>query len=234
LLGTANTWVSGVLNYSTTNASFLRASTLDGPYPQLQLGLQLTDTFDGRSLANLNMHATTTSDCVSANNCNAMKIGSTVNLLFGRLRLEDAFGPETANLPVSFTTEYWTGSFWVKNAFDSCAAINRSAITYPQGTIASDANRTVALNGGATQGKYTTLMPTQVLFSSGDAGQLFTAPVTGTGSFIVRVDLTSYPWLRYDWNQDGNHNNDTALPNANFGFGSYRGHDRIIYWREVF
>jgi Concanavalin A-like lectin/glucanases superfamily len=234
LLGTANTWAFGVLNYSTTNASFLRTTTLDGPYPQLQFGLQLTDAFDGRSLTNLNMQATTTGDCVATNNCNAMKIGSTVNLLFGRLRLEDAFGPETANLPVNFNTEYWTGAFWLKNAFDSCTAIERSAITYPQGTIAIDANRTVTLGGGSTQGQYKTIAPAPVLFTLGDAEQYFTAPVTGTGSFIVQVDLTAYPWLRFDWNQDGNHNNDAALPNANFGFGSYRGHDRIIYWRELF
>jgi len=234
LLGTANTWISGALNYLTNNGVFLRASALDGPYPQLQLGLQLTDTFDGRSLSNPDMHATTTSNCVSANNCNAMKIGSTVNLLFGRLRLEDAFGPETANLPVNFNTEYWTGAFWLKNTLDSCTAINRSAITYPQGTIATDVNRTVTLGGASTQGQYGNLLPTQVLFTSGDAGQFFTAPLTGTGSFNVRVDLTAYPWLRYDWNQNANHNDDTALPNANFGFGSYRGHDRIIYWREVF
>jgi MSHA biogenesis protein MshQ len=234
VLGTANTWTAGALNYSTTNASFLRTTALDGPYSQLQFGLQLQDTFDLRPLANLNMNAGTTGNCTSSSNCNAMGIGSNVNLLFGRLRLEDAFGPETANLPVNFNTEYWTGAFWLVNPFDSCTAINRSAISYPQGNIATAGNLVVPLSGGNTQGVYQNLMPTQVLFSSGNAGQYFTAPVTGTGSFIVQVDLTAYPWLRFDWNQDGNHNNDAALPNANFGFGSYRGHDRIIYWRELF
>jgi MSHA biogenesis protein MshQ len=234
VLGAANNWSSGVLNYSTTSANFLRASTLDGPYAQLQLGLQLQDTFDLRSLANLNMNATTTGSCSSSNNCNAMSLGSNLNLLFGRLRLEDAFGPETADLPVNFNTEYWTGSFWLVNPFDSCTTISRTAITYPQGSIATDANRTVTLSGGSTQGRYGILQPTQVLFTSGNAGQYFTAPVSGTGSFIVQVDLTAYPWLRFDWDQDGDHNDDTKLPDANFGFGSYRGHDRIIYWRELF
>lgn len=233
-LGTANTWTAGVLNYSTTNASFSRTTTLDGPYSQLQFGLQLQDTFDFRSLVNLNMNATTTGSCSASNNCNAMGIGSNLNLLFGRLRLEDAFGPETADLPVNFNTEYWTGSFWLVNPFDSCTSISRTAINYPQGSIATDANRTVALSGGSTQGRYGILQPTQVLFTSGNAGQYFTAPVSGTGSFIVQVDLTAYPWLRFDWDQDGDHSDDSKLPDANFGFGSYRGHDRIIYWRELF
>jgi len=40
-------------------------------------------------------------------------------------------------------------------------------------------------------------------------------------------------WLSYDWDQNGNYN-DVRLPDANFSFGSYRGNDRIIYWREKF
>jgi len=234
ILGAATNWISGALNYSTAAGIFSRASSLDGPYPQLQFGLQLQDTFDSRSLANLNMNANTIGSCTTSNNCNAMSIGSPLNLQFGRLHLEDAFGPETADLPINFATEYWTGSFWLQNTFDSCTAIDRSAITFPQGSIASTGNLTVPLSGGSTQGNYQTLLPTQVLFTSGKAGQYFTAPITGTGSFIVKVDLTAYPWLRYDWNQNGNYNDDIQLPNANIGFGSYRGHDRIIYWREVF
>lgn len=239
LIGIANNWVNGVLSYSNSTSSFLRGSSLDGPYSQLRLGLQLQDTFDLRSLVNLNMNANTSGDCSAANNCNALRIepeptSAQLNLVWGRLKLEDAFGPETAELPVNFTTEYWTGAFWLTNTLDSCTAITRSAITYPQGNIANAANLTVPLSGGSTMGQYGSLMATQVLFTSGSAGQKFTAPVTGTGSFIVRVDLTAYPWLRYDWNQNANHNDDTGLPNANFGFGSYRGHDRIIYWREVF
>lgn len=54
-----------------------------------------------------------------------------------------------------------------------------------------------------------------------------------TGNFKVDIDLTNYPWLLFDWNLDGDYSNDTALPSAQFSFGSYRGHDRIIYWREV-
>jgi MSHA biogenesis protein MshQ len=145
--------------------------------------------------------------------------------------LDDAFGPETVKLPVNFATEYWLANRFILNADDSCTLVPRSAITYPAGAISVDANRTVTLTGGSTQGTYTNLTSTNVGFNAGTAGQQFTAPGSGTGSFVVVVDLTNLAWLRSDWNQDGDFS-DVKLPNANFTFGSYRGNDRIIYWRE--
>jgi MSHA biogenesis protein MshQ len=226
-------WSSGIMSINT-NASFARTNTPDGPYDQLHWGLTLNDTFDLRPLSGLNMNAGTSGTC-SGPGCNAVQLTTTpLNLRFGRLRLEDAFGPETANLPVNFMTEYWTGAYWQQNNLDFCTAINRNAITYPQGSIATASNLNVPLSGGSTQGVYQNLGSTDVIFNAGNAGHYFTAPGSGTGSFNVGINLTNYPWLRYDWNQNGNHNDDVALPDANFGFGSYRGHDRIIYWREVF
>jgi len=156
---------------------------------------------------------------------------------YGRLRLDDAFGPESTVLPVNFYTEYWTGNSFVKNINDNCTTVLRSAITYPAGTILTPANLNVQLSGGTTTGNYpvNTVSPTTLIgFGNGDARHSFSTPTGGaTGSFNVTVDLTSYPWLRFDWNQDGNYS-DTSLPTARFGFGQYRGHDRVIYWRERF
>jgi len=229
------TWNDGALTLNTTAAEFGREITFatpDGPYTSLQLGLSLTDALDSRTLNSRNMNATTTGTCSGAS-CNAITLGSTLNLLYGRLHLEDAFGPETAALPVNFTTEYWTGSFYAKNTNDSCTALLKSAITYPNGNLLTAANLTVPLSGGSTTGVYGTTTPTQIRFAAGDALHYFQAPgANATGSFDVNVDLTAYDWLRFDWNQDNDYNNDTSLPTARFGFGSYRGNDRIIYWRE--
>ena len=46
----------------------------------------------------------------------------------------------------------------------------------------------------------------------------------------MSVDLSTMPWLQYDWNQDGNHN-ESQTPDATIKFQQYRGHDRILYWR---
>lgn len=234
--GITKTWSSGALTVNSSVATFGRSTPngmYDGPYGTLQIGLQLVDTFDSRNLQNLDMNASATGVCTGSN-CTAKRLGSALSMRFGRLRLDDAFGPETATLPVNFVTEYWTGANFVKNSNDGCTKILRSAITYPAGSILTPANLQVPLTGGTTTGNYASITPTEIEFSSGDAKHYFSAPTGGAqGAFTVRVDLTSYPWLRFDWNQDGNYA-DTSLPNARFGFGSYRGHDRVIYWREVF
>lgn len=231
-------WNDGILSINTTAASFGRdvaTAAPDGPYTSLQLGVGITDAFDARNLMGLNMNSTSTGTC-SGTGCNAIALGSPLNMRYGRLRLDDAFGPESTFLPVKFYTEYWTGSYWAKNINDNCTRILRSAITYPAGNILNPANLTVPLTGGSTTGQYlsTTTTTTEIGFTSGDALHRFSMPTgAATGSFNVNVDLSSYPWLRFDWNQDGNYS-DTNLPVARFGFGSYRGHDRIIYWREKF
>lgn len=234
--GITTTWSGGALTVNSSVATFGRSTpngVPDGPFSALQVGLQLADTFDSRNLQNLDMNASAAGVCTGSS-CTAKRLGSALNMRYGRLRLDNAYGPETAALPVNFASEYWAGSNFVPNSSDSCTKILRSAIQYPAGNILTPANLTVQLSGGTTTGVYSSITATEVNFASGNAGHLFSAPTgNATGSFLVRVDLTSYPWLRFDWNQDGVYS-DTALPAAQFSFGSYRGHDRIIYWRERF
>ena len=59
----------------------------------------------------------------------------------------------------------------------------------------------------------------------------FSAPEAGNmGTIDVSVDLSPFSWLQYDWDNDGSLGNH---PDVSASFGSYRGHDRIIYWREI-
>lgn len=238
-------WVNGVWQVNTANAAFERrphqllpapAREVDGPFNSLQFGVGVLDTLDSRLLSGRNMNPATSVDCTANNTCTAVMLGSPREVRFGRLRLDDAFGPESVDLPVNFAMEYWNGSFFARSLTDNCTQVPLTAIRYPSGAIDNPANRTVPLNGGNTQGIYQNLIASpgdnHVAFNGGDARHNFSAPVTGTGNFEVEVDLAALPWLRSDWNQDGDFNNDTALPVANFGFGHYRGHDRVIYWRE--
>lgn len=225
-------WVNGLLRSTATDGAFMRQTSTapDGPFASLQFGVGITDSLDNRQLQGRNMNASTVGNCGAS--CTAVALGTPRIMRYGRLRLDDAFGPESVDLPVRFRTEFWNGSFFTQSGTDDCTLVPRAAISYPAGNLTNDVNRTVALNGGSTQGRYTNLGATGVQFASGDAGHFFAAPGSGTGNFTVNVDLIDMPWLRFDWNQNGNFSDDTALPPANFGFGQYRGHDRIIYWRE--
>jgi MSHA biogenesis protein MshQ len=189
----------------------------------------MNDTLDSRKLQAMDMKANTTGPCGAA--CDAKLIGSSLNMRYGRLRLDDAFGPETHPLKVNFATEYWTGKYFSLNTDDSCTQVLRSAITYPAGNILTDGNRTVSLTGGSTTGTYVNLTSTHIGFNAGTAGQEFTSPAGGRGEFEVAVDLTNLSWLTFDWDQNNDYS-DVSLPNATFTFGSYRGNDRVIYWRE--
>jgi len=54
------------------------------------------------------------------------------------------------------------------------------------------------------------------------------APGDGnTGQLDLRFNVDS--WLRYDWNGGGD-----VSPQGQVTFGRYRGHDRVIYWKEQF
>lgn len=232
---TPGSWVNGEININHPAAQFGRAATPDGPYTDVTIGVGIEDCLDKRLLEDKDLTVDTTGGVsCDAPEDNAYEL-TKFDARFGRLRLDDAFGPETAALPVNFATEYWVGSFFAPNTDDSsCTKILRSAITYPAGSILTPANLQVSLGSGTTTGSYASITATEIEFSSGNAQHSFSAPTGGAqGQFNVEVDLAAYPWLRFDWNQDGNYS-DTSLPTARFGFGSYRGHDRVIYWRERF
>lgn len=235
-------WSGGIGTFDATDAVVLRANNsnnilpggIDGPWSDLQIGLTGVEDPDGRSLAEgFNMNPNTIGNCDEVGDCNAVALGEALDLRFGRLQLNDAYGSEVVDLPVRFFTEYWNGTEFVRNVGDSCTLIPRGAIIYPDGNLGDDANRTVVVGAGTTTGGYGNLDDEGVKFLASDADHYFSRPGQGnTGTFQVQIDLTALPWLRYDWNQDGSFN-DSMMPPARFGFGSYRGHDRIIYWREV-
>lgn len=219
-------WNNGVLT-AAPSLNIGRQATPDGPFAQVRMGFKPVDA-DGVTLRSADLNLDVNNDGTG----DSARVGDAFRLRYGRLRLDDSYGPETAILPVIFRTEYWDGSGWRRHHEDSCTKIAASSIRYPGGPINLLANRTTAVGAGSTTGVYANLDATAVNFTAGDAGHHFTAPGAGnTGSVAVQVDLTNYPWLRFDWNGDGNYG-DTSLPTAQFTFGNYRGHDRVLYWFE--
>ncbi|MDL0433315.1 MshQ-like protein [Marinobacter sp. TBZ242] len=126
---------------------------------------------------------------------------------YGRLAMDNVYGPENIpELPMPFRVEYWNGSRFVVNAADSCSPWTTANI--------------------ASLAEHHTLAPDSGMFNSGEAGPLRLQPdgSQGTDTLTWSVD----DWLKDDADEDGTLENPSALAT----FGVYRGHDRVIYWRE--
>lgn len=189
----------------------------DGPFQQFKLGVMLNDN-DGAvtKLDALDLNTSTTADCVAAANCSA-KVLHTSNLdwRYGRLQLMNALGSEQHNLPVQLRAEYFNGSLFVHNAQDSCSPVEAARL------IIDSTGRPVITASGNTA----TLQ--QGLSSAFDL--LLGAP--GVESrYPLEYQLSDAPWLQYDW--DPNNGPTLENPKAEAVFGSFRGNNRQIFWRE--
>ena len=246
VFATPTAWIEGQYAPSDDdNLGFTRleaggSEVVDGPFDELQFGLQLQGASDPTQFdsAVLNMNPDTASDCEDDANCNTAALGSEMNLRFGRLVTENRHGPETADLSVPFQIEFWNGDAFVVNTNDSCTRLMATDVTFNGLPLSNISNRSVdfAVGGGAdTTGTFIDATASDIGFANGDAGLSFSAPGAGTtGRFPIGINLINTPWFRFDWNQNGNNADDQTVPDAQISFGNYRGHDRIIYWQEVF
>ena len=138
-----------------------------------------------------------------------------VEIRFGRLVLENSFGPETSNLPQPMQIEHFDGTGYIVSENNNCVSYDASNITLSN----------ISLNPLLTS-------------ATGDPGDFvdgktraieLTAPGAGnTGE--VGVVYSTFEWLKFDW---GNTRSYDQNPSAIATFGLYRGNDRIISWREI-
>ena len=233
-LALSGSWVNGVytLTGNITTATFNRPVTATpdatwGPFDSLDLGLTVTD---------INV---TTSPKVSGADMNPSVAGGTnfaykkfsgspLRMRYGRLRLPNAYGPETAAVIMALRTEYYNGTGFATNTLDNCTSLNLATdlqLNTGSGWVAG--NTTMPIGSGTTKA---TLANSP--FVNGQAGLSFSAPGAGNIGYVdVQIPtMSSVPWLQYDW--DNNGSLDPSL-NARVNFGIYRGNDRIINWREI-
>ena len=140
--------------------------------------------------------------------------GSGVSVRFGRLWVEDSYGTETEDLIVPLRAEYFSDGGYLVNNLDSCTTWNAAD--------ASVDTRSAVL---PSSGQLTT-------GTTGNEGILLQAPddVPGTpdtGEAILTFDAPA--WLEGDYNNDGSFED----PSGTATFGLNRGHERLIYRKEV-
>ena len=220
----STSWNNGEYLYSD-GGSFLRATSglPDGPYQDLQLGVQLSDN-DGSvsGLTGLNMRAGTDTDCSVIGDCDAAWIGNNLDLRFGQLKLSNAFGPEAFALDMIVRTEYYDGTGFILNTDDSCT--NLFTTNPPLAPV--DLSWTDNLSVGETTPTLTSDIASGVGVISFSAAEL-----GNEGSVIFKYDtVTDKPWLNTENDDDADYADN---PFGKITFGQFRGNDRMIYWREI-
>ena len=145
-----------------------------------------------------------------------------VNLRFGRWIIENTFGPERSDLPLPMATQYYDGSSFKTNTLDNCTVYDGD----------NDANHSLTVSDLTNPLSATNLTPVSGIgsFVLG-LGELVIGQTTDGSQGQIRISYDATPtWLKYDWDGDGEYDND---PTAVATFGIFRGNDRIIYQREV-
>ena len=139
-----------------------------------------------------------------------------VDIRFGRMVIENSYGPETSDLMQVFRTEYYDGSEYVLNTDDQCTTYDDSDVTLSNISLA----------------------PTSVIGGTGlyDEGISRELSITAPGAENVGemgVTYSSFDWLKFDWDISDADTTPNQNPTAVATFGLFRGNDRIISWREV-
>lgn len=261
--------IMGTLVFNRENDGLGVDGAPDGPFI-LRIGTSITDS----DAIGINLLSTDidVDDGVTEPGSSVYTNLTTTPILFryGRLLLDNAFGPETEDLEIPVRIEFFDGTEFVLNTDDSCTTLTYS-VSSPPLTLVTDSykspagtvsplesgdtvieegittNFTVTLAGGKTG-------DTNIVSVGSDPDRPFSAsaPSGGeVGSAIVELDLgyssatDPVDFLTYDWRGGTSSTNPyeqevpdganfTNNPRAIIEFGSYRAHDRVLSWRELY
>ncbi|RAJ99236.1 hypothetical protein B0I24_103236 [Aliidiomarina maris] len=196
-------WLDGALSFNQSDVDTPRllgiqrqtSNVEEGPYTGVELGLIVEQNPD------------------NINGIGVFTLDGTVDMIFGRLVLDNLAGPEDETLNIIARVERWDGQRFVRHIADSCTQLTAS--NFAIGANPNTLNSSVVRNAGEQ-------MPLTLGLSSEDFGW---SPAGASGEF--EFSYQAPVWLRYNW--DGSVEQD---PSATATFGQFRGNDRIIFWLE--
>ncbi|MGA7593579.1 MAG: DUF6701 domain-containing protein, partial [Gallionella sp.] len=146
-----------------------------------------------------------------ANPANSIEGG--VRVVSGKVKLSNAHGPETLDLPMNASVQYYDGTFWRTSLTDSVTSLTLNLSNYQRKT------------GAWT----TTPSPASGQIVAGILSFILSAP-TGGGTGSVDVGIGAPTYLLAGSNSAGD--NPTLVGRATFGV--YKGPNKFIYLREVY
>ena len=139
-----------------------------------------------------------------------------VEIRFGRMVLENSFGPETENLSQQIQLEHFdSGRFRLSND-NNCQSVDAGRITLSNITLNPNSSSVLGGLSSVIAGRSSAIEYSAV--GEGNTGQM-------------GVNYDAFDWLEYDWSGNGMFDDD---PSAVITFGIYRGDERLLHWRENF
>jgi MSHA biogenesis protein MshQ len=236
-----SSWTAGQLDISG-RVTFTRqvSGVPDGPYESVTIAALPTDS-DAVTVQN-DLRTATILD--GLNSTNYHLFNNQHDFRYGRLLINNAFGSELENLPITLRAEYFDGQRFVTNSNDSCTILNSAElafVTSPNSfdppSLASSPTLNIVNNissvvfRGQIQGVQGALTPTDPTFTVIAPGEGF------TGTVDLELDLSAatglnLPWLQFKWPHDDQDYNEN--PRATLEFGQFRSHDRVINWQEIY
>lgn len=231
----AGTWSAGIASVTLT-ARALRATTPDGPFDTAAFGIAPVD-LDGTAMLSPDLDTDS-----PANGLDSVKVGGTIPLRHGRLRLQNAMGPQGRALNLPLTAQYWTGTAFTTNTLDSCTRIGASHLSF--GNLRNVTAANAAMVGGPST--VTAGVGRIALAPPGSSGRATydvalaldsATPPTDASCFKTAAGWTpakaatagaNLAALRGAWCGS------TAAsdPGARATWGLYRGADGVLYQRE--
>ncbi|MFW8591009.1 DUF6701 domain-containing protein [Glaciecola sp. 2405UD65-10] len=139
-----------------------------------------------------------------------------LDVYFGRLVLNNSFGPETEDLAQVLQVEYFDGDNFLVSSADNCLEYDASNLILSNISLAPSLTE---VSGGTGQ------------FVSGKSEAIILQAPGAGNQGKLGVSYDAFEWLLYDWDNDGVFD---ELPTATASFGVYKGEDKLIHWRENF
>jgi len=163
----------------------------------------------------LPVNSVTDSDTITATDLPRSFVPAAIEIRYGRMQLQNAYGPETLPLTIPVLTEYYSGSSFTLNSLDSCSTYNSSNLLLNnyQGNLAS--GKTIASGSGT------------LLSGIGNDLSLSAPGVGNDGSVDLTLDLSQATGANMEWLRPNG-----TDPTAKVTFGIFKGNNHLIYMRE--
>jgi len=205
----------GVAEIETT-LTIDRLTTANGPH-RASIGTLVVDA-DGVTIETLDLD-------INNDSINDVALLGESQQRYGRVFLENGFGPETRPLTMHFTAQYFDQASGVAGRFipnrdDYCTAYAATDFSFVSGSY------TQRLSSGETSISSIVGSP----YNAGIGSVTLSAPGNNNeGNVDIRFNVEDF--LRFDWDADIATTESNPVNTASFGH--YRGNDRIIYRHEI-